>query len=148
MAREYDSRPDAAAKPPTLFQIFGWRRRPGTGATATRCHALGADTRGGWNESARIGDLRRESKLTFQTWWELGGMWNAGSATATYEYFMVSTLLSRAASTHPLSVKPNMAVVGPQNKICRSSRKKKEGVSVAEIKTMAPLGHGNGAHAN
>jgi hypothetical protein len=33
---------------------------PGTGATATRCHALGQDTRGGKKHSAAIGVLQDE----------------------------------------------------------------------------------------
>ena len=56
-------------------------------------------------------------------------MGNAEGATGTYEYFMANTLLSRAASTQPLSVKPNMvgAVDVPQhNKIC-SGKKNRRG---------------------
>lgn len=58
MARSWDSWPGSVASPPTRFQILGCRRSPGTGATATRCHARGQETWGGWKHSAVMGVLQ------------------------------------------------------------------------------------------
>jgi hypothetical protein len=59
IARVYDSRSGTGGTPPRRFQIFDWRRRPGTGRTGTRSQALGQEVGGGAKHSVGIGALQR-----------------------------------------------------------------------------------------